>query len=59
MSVTQEGEPIEVGMPVEAKFRGLTYKQGHVTNVRADGTVDISYIDGEQVTYTQCQAGTA
>ncbi len=49
MSSTQDGEPIQIGMSVEAKFRGLTFKPGNVTNVRADGTVDITYVDGDQV----------
>ena len=49
MSVTQDGEIMEVGMEVEAKFRGTTFRPGHVTNVRPDGSVDVAYVDGDMV----------
>lgn len=49
MSVTQDGEPIQVGMMVEGKYRGQAFRPGNITNIRADGSVDIAYIDGEQV----------
>ena len=49
MSLTQDGVPISIGMPVDAKFRGATFRPGHVTNVRPDGTVDIAYNDGDMV----------
>jgi hypothetical protein len=49
VSVTQDGEILQVGMEVEAKFRGLTFRPGNVTNVRPDGSVDIAYVDGDTV----------
>ena len=49
MSVTQDGEILQVGMACEAKFRGTTFRPGRVTNVRPDGTVDIAYVDGDTV----------
>jgi len=52
MSVTQDGEIMEVGMEVEAKFRGATFRPGHVTNVRPDGSVDVAYVDGDMVRMT-------
>jgi superoxide dismutase len=41
MSVTQDGEPIQVGMLVEGKYRGQAFRPGNITNIRADGSVDI------------------
>ena len=38
---------IFVGDDVEAKFRGKSYRQGQVTDIRSDGTVDIRYDTGE------------
>ena len=53
---TLDGAPITVGMPVEAKFRGTSFRPGHVTNVRVDGTVDIAYIDGDMVRFSSTVA---
>lgn len=38
---------IFVGDAVECKFRGKSFRQGQVTDIRADGTVDIKYETGE------------
>ena len=49
MSVSGDGEILEIGMSVEAKYRGIKFRQCSVTNIRADGTVDVTYTDGDQV----------
>ena len=38
-------EEVFLGSPVEAKFRGTTFRTGVVTNIRNDGTADITYED--------------
>ena len=51
---THDGVPLSVGLAVEAKFRGVQFMPGHVTNVRADGTCDIAYNDGEMMSGEAC-----
>lgn len=49
MSVTEDGVTLDVGMEVEASFRGMTYRPAHITKIRPDGSCDVEYFDGDLV----------
>jgi len=47
MPISPDGLSLEVGVEVEANFRGMTFRPATITKVRPDGSVDVTYFDGD------------